>query len=337
MQLIGTYVLYVKNKQKKDKCKSTKDGHKHLSNILPEFQKNDGLPFCLDKVKGNYDTLENALIKKGTKYHKKGYNNYSEEKLKQVKERQNKLNIVSNMSEQLCSPSQSTRSRDTLNHDFGKLVCCFCSKTDTESNLTAGTFHATKNKVDINHVSNLTEKWKTMAAKLDYSELLSKLLSGYIVSNELYYHKSTIGNCYVEFCNEYKWASKTSDEDKANNKWLKALALNKIIYYVIETGRSNNVKPFKVKDLEEMYMSLLRRTNIYYENHVKQFACKLVLQGPFLEKYLVNNNVRVLFRDAIDEIIHKSSIKPNVFLRCSCCICSCFAHLWWDVEGKKHI
>ena len=76
-----------------------------------------------------------------------------------------------------------------------------------------------------------------------------------------------------------------------------------------------------------MYMSLLRRTNVYYENHVKQFACKLVLQGPFLEKYLVNNNVRVLFRDAIDEIIHKSSIKPNVFLRCSCCICSCFAHL----------
>ena len=50
-------------------------------------------------------------------------------------------------------------SRDTLNHDFVKLVCCFCSETDTENNLTAaGTFHATKNKVDINHVSNLTEK-----------------------------------------------------------------------------------------------------------------------------------------------------------------------------------
>ena len=49
---------------------------------------------------------------------------------------------------------------------------------------------------------------------------------------------------------------------------VKALALNKIIYYVIETGRSNNVKSFKVKDLEEMYMSLLRRINVYYESHV---------------------------------------------------------------------
>ena len=77
-----------------------------------------------------------------------------------------------------------------MNHDFGKLVCCFCSETDTENNLTAaGTFHATKNKVDINHVSNLTEKWKTMAAKLDYSEPSSGLSSGEIVSNKLYYQK----------------------------------------------------------------------------------------------------------------------------------------------------
>ena len=100
-----------------------------------------------------------------------------------------------------------------------------------------------------------------MSAKLDYSELLSRLSSRDIVSNELYYHKSTINNCYLQFCNEYKQASKTSDEDKANNKWLKALALNKIIYYVIETETRDNVKSFKVKDLEEMYMSLLRRSN----------------------------------------------------------------------------
>ena len=63
------------------------------------------------------------------------------------------------------------------------------------------TLHATINKVDINHVSNLTAKWKTMAAKLSYSELLSRLSSGYIVSNELYCHRSTIRNCYVQFCN----------------------------------------------------------------------------------------------------------------------------------------
>ena len=62
-------------------------------------------------------------------------------------------------------------------------------------------------------------------------------------------------------------------------------------------------------------MSLLRRTNIYYESHVTRFAYNLVLQAPFLEKRLVNNNVTVVFKDAIDEIIHKSSIEPNAFLR----------------------
>ena len=88
MQSIGTYVLYVKNEKKENKCRSTKDSHKHLLTILPEFQKNSGLPFCLDKLKGNYDTLENALIKKEAKYHKKCYDDYSEEKLKWAKERQ---------------------------------------------------------------------------------------------------------------------------------------------------------------------------------------------------------------------------------------------------------
>ena len=185
-------------RKKKDKCRSTKDGQKHLSAILPEFQKHGGLPFCLDKLKSYYDTLENALIEKEAKYHKTCYNDYSEEKLKRAKERQHKSNVVNDTSENLCSTSQSTRSTDTTNHDLGKLVCCFCSEIDTENNLTAaGTFHATKNKVDVDHVSNLTEKWKTMAAKLEYSELLSRLSFGDIVSNELYYHKSTIKNCYV--------------------------------------------------------------------------------------------------------------------------------------------
>ena len=36
----------------------------------------------------------------------------------------------------------------------------------------------------------------------------------------------------------------------------------------MKTGRSNYVKSFKVKDLEEMHMSLLGRTNIYYESHI---------------------------------------------------------------------
>ena len=127
----------------------------------------------------------------GCHSHKKCYNDYSEEKLKRAKERKNKSNDVSETSEQLCSPSQSTRSRDTSNHDFDKLVCCFCSEIDTENILQQQVlFMQQKNKVDINHMSDLTEKWKTISVKLNYSELLSRSSSGDIVSNELYYHKN---------------------------------------------------------------------------------------------------------------------------------------------------
>ena len=55
-----------------------------------------------------------------------------------------------------------------------------------------------------------------MATKLGYSEVLSRLSSKDIVSIEVYYHKSTIKNFYVQYCNEYKWTSKTLDEDEAN-------------------------------------------------------------------------------------------------------------------------
>ena len=56
-------------------------------------------------------------------------------------------------------------------------------------------FMQQKNKVNINHVLKLTEKQKTMAVKLGCSELLSLLSPEDIVSNKLYYHKSTIKNC----------------------------------------------------------------------------------------------------------------------------------------------
>ena len=126
--------MFLSQKQrKKDKCRSSKNDQRNLSTIMPEFQKNDGLTFCLDKLKENYDTFENSLIKNQAKHHKKYYSDYSEEKLKRKKERQNKSNVVSDTSEQLYSPSQSTRSRDISNHDFGILVCCSCFETNTES------------------------------------------------------------------------------------------------------------------------------------------------------------------------------------------------------------
>ena len=48
---------------------------------------------------------------------------------------------------------------------------------------------------------------------------------------------------------------------------------------------------------------------------MKQFPYNLVFQASSLEKRLINTNVTVVFKDAIEEIIHKSLIEPNAFLR----------------------
>ena len=44
---INWNVLYVRKEKKNDKYRSTKDGHKHLCTIMPEFQENDGLSTIL--------------------------------------------------------------------------------------------------------------------------------------------------------------------------------------------------------------------------------------------------------------------------------------------------
>ena len=48
---------------------------------------------------------------------------------------------------------------------------------------------------------------------------------------------------------------------------------------------------------------------------MKRFPYNLVFQPSSLEKRLINTNVTVVFKDAIEEIIHKSLIEPNAFLR----------------------
>ena len=189
--------LCQKRKRKEDDLRSTVEGIEKLSKMLEAFQNVNGLKFSLDSLKGNHDSVEAAPKQNNAKYHKNCYNDYKLSKLERAEDIYNESMKTENETvEQLCSPSQSTRSRDTSSHLLGKLICCFCSEPDSADNLVAaGTFHATKSKTDPNHVSNLTQKWKMMAAKLDHTELLSRLATGDIVSNELYYHKSKIRNC----------------------------------------------------------------------------------------------------------------------------------------------
>ena len=89
-----------------------------------------------------------------------------------------------------------------------RLFATFVVKHDTSSNLcAAGILHAKCEKVNKQHVEELTLKLKTMAALLGENALLAKLSTGDIVANELYYHKK----CYNAFLNKLN-QKKTNDE-----------------------------------------------------------------------------------------------------------------------------
>ena len=124
-----------------------------------------------------------------------------------------------------------------------------------------------------------------MATVTHHNELLSRLVSGDIVSDELYYHKSKIKNCYVEFNNSHQKV-----------KLERALSLNKILCHIIETERSNTGSIFKAKGLEDMYIALLTEHNISYEGHIKHFVERIMLQLPLLEKGAIHKQVYLVFK-----------------------------------------
>ena len=66
---------------------------------------------------------------------------------------------------------------------------------------------------------------------------------------------------------------------------------------------------------------------------MKRFPYNLVFQPSSLEKRLINTNVTVVFKDAIEEIIDKSLIEPNAFLRSINVVVSPIRDEMWKVRN----
>ena len=100
----------------------------------------------------------------------------------------------------IISPKRPRCSNGDETYDIGTLICIFCKHSDNEENLcAAGALHATT-KVKLNHVTIFTEKLKSMAVEVGNDDVLSKLSSGDVASNEIYYHKI----CYINFRTQYR-------------------------------------------------------------------------------------------------------------------------------------
>ena len=64
--------------------------------------------------------------------------------------------------------------------------------------------------------------------------------------------------------------------NKDDIDWLKSCCLDKVYFYMYETEMQTKSSVFKVKDLEIMYIDLLRYHNIIIASHVSRFSEDLI-------------------------------------------------------------
>ena len=144
--------------------------------------------------------------------------------------------------------------------------------------IAAGTLYATETKTKHEHVNQLTEKWKNMAALLEKTYLLNQLSSVDVASNELYYHR----RCKTKFDNECRDATRKKSTEDQNEEWIKELTWSKMVCYVRETTlQKPNIK-CRVTELDEMYKQSLASHNIHYCPHSTRFTEELKGRIPGL-------------------------------------------------------
>ena len=155
-----------------------------------------------------------------------------------------------------------------------------------------------------------------MALVLEENEVLSKLSSGDVASNELYYNKS----CYKIFLSRYQQAiSKklNSNKEMMKNKenLVKAMILSQIVNQVYDQKRYESVFSFEVSVLEKLYLNLLSNDNIIQTSHVSRL-CDLLLDSiTDLEKRTINNKLLIIFFDDLEDVLFDEFIDLEDFVK----------------------
>ena len=93
---------------------------------------------------------------------------------------------------------RSRRSR-RVSIPLGDCYCVFCQTRDSEVNLkAAGSYHATKNKVNTSHMKVLQDKWMKWAMCLDgYSHVVTALSLGDLASNQLFFIINSVIQSFI--------------------------------------------------------------------------------------------------------------------------------------------
>ena len=295
---------------------ATDNGLKTLSTNLNNFKDIKALPQSMLNFFPEEGNLYETLTANNTRYHHSCRNSYSDYNYNRAKRKYKKQ---SDASTEKPSTSHHDLRSDRVSLSLGDLYCCFCTKPDIEEHLiAAGTYQASKKKVNTLHLKQLGEKWLNWALCLEnYTHVVTTLSVGDLTSNQLYYHK----RCYTEFYNAYSKhveKQKAQSAEEIDNHWFKSISLGKIVSYLYEKEDESPGTIYVVKELEDMYITLLKFHHVNVISHITQFADSLVEAIPGLHKRTVNNKVTVYFEGTIDMLLKDHfnvTSQPDAFAR----------------------
>ena len=171
--------------------RSTNEGRKGLTSLLPKFSTKNALSFDVKRIQIEGQDLEITLNNDNASYHHSCKNAYNNRMYKRQLEKEKRSSNFGS-EDILRSPPTKRRlsvasNEVTSDHGF----CCFCKCIEKQKNLVAGgTLYATKTKTQIGHVKNMTANWTEMAKVLQDENLLIPISREDVASNEMYYHKS---------------------------------------------------------------------------------------------------------------------------------------------------
>ena len=177
--------------------------------------------------------------------------------------------------------------------------------------------HATTKKVKLDHVTIFTEKLKSMTVEVGSDDVLSKLSSGDVASNEIYYHKI----CYINFRTQYrdtlqKKLNHANEQIKEKESLIKAMRFSQVVNHIYDQKRYESVSSSEVAELEKTYLNLLKNDSIEQTSHVPRFCESLLESIPEVEKRTIKKTkFYIFFSDDIGDVVFEEYIKPDDYIK----------------------
>ena len=208
-----------------------------------EFWKNCLLPFDPAKITTNYvvgkDGIEHPdfkhfMLRKSAEYHHNcniRYSPYNLTRKKNSLQNKNKKAELEQSGVVLHSPMASN-SRAFSSSANPNPICIICGEDDVIENLhTAEAFHASKSKLNTEHVMKLTNNWRDIAVYIGDNALVNRLMIGDLGANSSFYHK----RCSTNLHNRFTKKQKEECKGKIDTDHAKAAAWDKVIAFMNET------------------------------------------------------------------------------------------------------